>query len=353
MFDEKLRIPKSIRFLCALLLGLGAGGCFTSAPTPSVPAFLIVVNRSGTTGLIEYSLPLATGEQPLYSLPPAGTYEGGVPVQNDLFVFGTDANSTWTLWRYTLPLSKSPSPSSFTGFAGTPVAALSLANGQYVLFLEKTGSQACLEGFAAGSLISATSSSLPSPTLTCNSSNFSSISGTFQGGTMQLSADGSSLFVETTYLSGTSSQTTEQTFSAASIVNGVLPKANATYTLSATLATFPVEGAVESDNVLLLLPDPSVPGIDFYTVTSVLSGSGKLAPLAQNTAQITPLPSLLTLDPFGSFVYMATATPGGSPSTIWSFSLNEIQNGSNVAPFAQIGAGLTPVSLLTVVGTQG
>ncbi|MHB8421508.1 MAG: hypothetical protein ACYC9S_02800 [Leptospirales bacterium] len=323
-------------------------------PTPSVPAFLIVVNQSNTVGLVEYSLPLAMGENPLYTLPPAGTYQGGVPVQNDLFVFGLDPSNTPTLWRYTLPLSQSPSPAAFQVSSGQPVAALSIAGGQFVLFLEKTSSGgACLEGYTAGSLIDASPPTLPAPTLTCQAGLLSG-SGTFLGGTIQVSADGSSLFVETTYASTSGTkQTTEQSYPAGPVVNGSLPAPSATYQLSPVLFTLPIEGAVESNNVLLLLPDPSVPAVDFYPITSARNGSGTLQPLTSNTVSITQSPTLLAIDPFGSLLYMAAPNPGGGATSLWAFSLTALQNGSNVSPISQSGAGLHPVALLPVVGTQG
>ncbi|MHB1285850.1 MAG: hypothetical protein ACYCYP_04675 [Leptospirales bacterium] len=352
MFSEIPRTPGCIRFCLTLLLGLGVSGCFGSTPIPSVPSFLIVVNNSLSTGLVEYSLPLATGSVPLISLDAAGTYEGGVTVQNDLFIFGKDSGNAPALWRYTLPLSQSPSPMQLTGFQGTPVAALALAGGQYVVFLEKTASnQACLEGFTAGGLISTGSSALPAPSLTCSSSTFS-LPGSFIGGTMQLSGNGSTLLIETTYLSG-ENQTTIQAFPAGSIMNSPFPPANGTHPLSGTLSTFPVEGAAESNNVLLLLPDPSIPAVDFYKMTSIQTGTGNLSPLPPNSLSNIPLFPLLALDPFGSFVYMATTKGGGSSPTIYSFSLNSVQNSSNAVPFAQVGTGLNPVALLTVVGSQG
>lgn len=353
MFLEPLLVSGSFRFILAILLALSSGGCFASAPTPSVPAFLIVVNTSATAGLVEYSLPLTTGESPLYSLSSAGTYQGGVTAQNDLFVFGMGSGSTPTLWRYTLPLSKSPAPEAFQGFSGTPVAALSIAGGQFVLFLERTSSGACLEGYTAGSLISASPASLPTPTLTCHTGMLKG-SGTFRGGTMQLSADGSTLFVETTYNTASSgTHTTERTFATGTLINGSLPFPSATYTLSQALSLLPVEGGVESNNVLLLLPDPSTPAIDFYQVTTVRRGTGTLSPLTTNTVSITPTPSLLALDPFGSFVYMAAPDQTGGTPSLWGFSLTSVQNGNNVAPFALTGAGLNPVALLPVLGTQG
>ncbi len=352
MISETLHPPGFIRFCLTLLLGLGVSGCFGSTTIPSVPAFLIVVNNA-VTGLVEYPLPLATGSTPLFSLAAAGTYEGGVTVQNDLFIFGKDSGNVPSLWRYTLPLSKSPSPMQLTGFQGTPVAALSLSGGQYVVFLEKTGSsQACLEGFTAGGLISTGASTLPSPVLACTSSTFS-LPGSFQGGTMQLSGNGSTLVIETTYQNSGVNQTTMQAFSTGTLMNSPFPPATATHALSGTLSTFPVEGAAESNNVLLLLPNPSAPAVDFFEMTSIQSGSNQVSPLTQNSLSGIPLFPLLVLDPFGSFVYMATTQGGSSSPTIYSFSLNAIQNSSNAAPFAQVGTGLNPVALLTVVGSQG
>ena len=344
-------LPGRILFFFLLLL---PGGCFGTPPSPSNPGFMIVVNKtsttgSGTQGLLEYTLPLSSGQGPLVTRTAHGTYAGGVIAQTFLFVFGTASASGFpTLWRYNLPLSTAPAPTALLGFAGTPVAALSIANGQFVVFLEQTtAGGACLQGFTFGSLVDATGPNLPSPSLHCT--NTTLLDGAaITAGSLELSGNGSQVYVE----ASTSTQTEEVTVSAGGLSSGSL-QVVATHTLFPATFSGPFQGATES-TTLLLLPAPSTPAVVFYPVTG-LSQNNSLSPIATNAISVPTPPNLLAIGPFGTFLYTGVTEPSSASAfSIWSFNLSTLQSGPGpTAPFAQTGSGLHPAGLLTFTASQG
>lgn len=343
------------KILSVLLLVL-PGGCLGGSVASSNPGFMIVVNRtsgtgSGTQGLLEYILPLSDNQSPLVTRTSHGSYAGGVVAQTFLFVFG-DSQGAQSLWTYTLPLSKSATPKAETGFTGTPVAALAIANDQFIVFLEKTSSGACLEGFTFSSLANDVQTTLPSPAaLTCTQGTLSlSGSGGLTGGSLQLSGDGSEVFIE----ASTSSQVEEITVSAGSISSGSLGN-TLSHTLSGFDTTFspPLQGLAES-STLLLLPNLSEPAILFYTATDLTKGSGAVSSLADNPLNFSLPVNLLALDPFGTILYTAVTSAPTSTPALQSYDLNTVQNGpGNPAPLATAGKGLDPVGLLTFTASQG
>lgn len=345
--------PLSGRVLFFFFLLL-PGGCFGTPASPSNPGFMIVVNQTSTTGpgsrgLLEYTLPLSSGQGPLVTRTAHGTYAGGVIAQTFLFVFGT-LSGTPTLWRYSLPLSTAPSPTELQGFAGTPVAALSIANGQFVVFLEQTTSGgACLEGFTFGSLVDDTGPALPSPSLDCTNAPLSLGGAPFTTGGLQLSGNGSQVYVE----ASTSSETEVLTVSAGGLSSGSLQVA-ATHTLFSSSLSGPFQGATES-TTLLLLPDPYTPAVIFYAVTGLSQGGGTLSPTATNAISVTLPPNLLATGPFGTFLYAAVTNPSSSSvPAIQSFDISTLQSGPGpTAPFAQTGSGLHPAGLITFTASQG
>ena len=342
------------KILSVLLLVL-PGGCLGGSVASSNPGFMIVVNRtsttgSGTQGLLEYILPLSDNQSPLVARTSHGSYAGGVVAQTFLFVFG-DSQGTQSLWTYTLPLSKSATPKAETGFTGTPVAALAIANDQFIVFLEKTSSGACLEGFTFSSLANDTQTNLPSPTLTCTQGTLSlSGSGGLTGGSLQLSGDGSEVFIEVS----TSSHVEEITLSAGSLSAGSLGN-TLSHTLSGFDTTFspPLQGLAES-STLLLLPNLLTPAILFYTATDLTKGSGAVSSLADNPLNFSLPVNLLALDPFGTILYTAVTSAPTSTPALQSYDLNTVQNGPGTpAPLATTGKGLDPVGLLTFTASQG
>ncbi len=342
------------KLLFAILLVL-PGGCLGGPTAPSNPGFMIVVNHSTTTGsgsqgLLEYILPLSDSQTPLVTRTAHGMYGGGVVVRTFLFVFGTTSQGTPALWTYTLPLSKSASPTGQTGFAGKPVAALSIANSQLVVFLEKTSSGGCLEGFTFSTLANDTRTTLPAPTLTCSAGSLP-LSGALTGGSLQLSGDGSEVFIETS----TSNTVEEITVSAGSLASGSLGSTEV-HSLAkfTTPFTGPLQGVSES-TTLLLLPDLSRSAILFYTATELTKGNGNISPLADNSLNFSQAVNLLALDPFGTILYTAVTTPSPtSTPSLQSFDLNTVQNGPGTpAPLATTGEGLDPVGLLTFTASQG
>ncbi|AFS54055.1 hypothetical protein ACSYAY_09325 [Leptospirillum ferriphilum] len=339
----------------AILFLASPAGCLGGQVGVSNPGFLVVVNKSssigtGTQGLLEYILPLSDGQSPLVTRNAHGTYAGGVVAQTFLFVFGTTSQGDQALWTYTLPLSKSATPTARTGFAGTPVAALSIANGQFVVFLEETSAGGCLEGFTFSALVSDTGPTLPAPTLSCTAGNLS-LSGALTGGGLQLSGDGSDVFVE----ASTSSQSSpeEITLSAGTLASGSLGTETHQTLSELGSLSLPFQGITES-STLLLLPDPATPAVLFYTDTGLTSGSNAF--LSQNSLNISPPVNLLALDPFGTFLYAAftssSSTPSSTPS-LASFELKSVNNGSGTSPIATTGEGLDPVGLLTFTASQG
>ncbi|MHB1926698.1 MAG: hypothetical protein ACYCRD_05460 [Leptospirillum sp.] len=344
-------LPGRILFFFLLLL---PGGCFGTPPSPSNPGFMIVVNKtsttgSGTQGLLEYTLPLSSGQGPLVTRTAHGIYAGGVIAQTFLFVFGT-ASGIPTLWRYNLPLSTAPAPTALQGFTGTPVAALSIANGQFVVFLEQnpTSGEACLQGFTFGSLVDATGPNLPSPSLDCTNATLPLDGPAIPAGGLQQSGNGSQVYVE----ASTSTQTEELTVSAGGLSSGSL-QVVASHTLFSSALSGPFQGATES-TTLLLLPDPTTPAVDFYAVTG-LSQGGNLSPIATNGISVPDAPNLLAVDPFGTFLYAAVTSPSSSSvPAIQSFDISTLQSGPGpTAPFAQTGSGLHPAGLLTFTASQG
>ena len=347
-----IQVLRGGKCLAVLLLVL-PGGCLGGPVATSNPGFLVVVNRTsstgtGTQGLLEYILPLSDNQAPLVTRNAHGTYAGGVVAQTFLFVFGTTSQSDPALWTYTLPLSKSATPTARTGFSGTPVAALSIASGQFVVFLEETSTGGCLEGFTFSSLVSDTQSTLPSPALSCTAGELS-LTGGLTGGSLQLSGDGSDVFVE----ASTSSQVEEITLSAGTLASGSLGAQTTQQLSKLTSLSLPFQGITES-STLLLLPDPSTPAVLFYADTGLTSGSNAF--LSQNSLNISEPVNLLALDPFGTFLYTAftssSSTPSSTPS-LASFELKSVNNGSGTAPFATTGEGLDPVGLLTFTASQG
>lgn len=342
--------PGRILFFFLFLL---PGGCFGTPASPSNPGFMIVVNQtsttgSGTQGLLEYTLPLSSGQGPLATRTARGTYAGGVIAQTFLFVFGT-ASGIPTLWRYNLPLSTAPAPTALQGFAGTPVAALSIANGQFVVFLEQTTTGGgCLQGFTFGSLVDATGPDLPSPSLDCTNASLPLNGAAFTAGGLQLSGNGSQVYIE----ASTSSETEELTVSAGKLSSGSL-QVVATHTLFASSLSGPFQGATES-TTLLLLPDPSTPAVRFYAVTG-LSQGGTLSPTATNGISVPDPPNLLATGPFGTFLYAAVTNPSSySVPAIQSFDISTLQSGPGPTnPFAQTGSGLHPAGLITFTASQG
>ena len=347
-----IQVLRGGKCLAVLLLVL-PGGCLGGPVATSNPGFLVVVNRTsstgtGTQGLLEYILPLSDNQAPLVTRNAHGTYAGGVVAQTFLFVFGTTSQSDPALWTYTLPLSKSATPTARTGFSGTPVAALSIASGQFVVFLEETSTGGCLEGFTFSSLVSDTQSTLPSPALSCTAGELS-LTGGLTGGSLQLSGDGSDVFVE----ASTSSQVEEITLSAGTLASGSLGAQTTQQLSKLTSLSLPFQGITES-STLLLLPDPSTPAVLFYADTGLTSGSNAF--LSQNSLNISEPVNLLALDPFGTFLYTAftpsSSTPSSTPG-LASFELKSVNNGSGTAPFATTGEGLDPVGLLTFTASQG
>ncbi|AKS23969.1 hypothetical protein ABH19_09835 [Leptospirillum sp. Group II 'CF-1'] len=340
----------------AILVLASPAGCLGGQAGVSNPGFLVVVNKSpsigtGTQGLLEYILPLSDGQAPLVTRNAHGTYAGGVVAQTFLFVFGTTSQGDQALWTYTLPLSQSATPTARTGFSGTPVAALSIANGQFVVFLEETSAGGCLEGFTFSSLVSDTQSTLPSPTLSCTAGTLS-LSGALTGGGLQLSGDGSEVFVE----ASTSSQVEEITVSPSSLSSGSIGSPIVS-TLSefSTPITLPLtlQGVTES-STLLLLPDLSTPAVLFYSDIALTAG-GSVSFAANNSLNVSQPVNLLALDPFGTILYTATTPSSPSPSTpyLGAFDLKSVNNGGGVSPFATTGEGLDPVGLLTFTASQG
>lgn len=343
-------LPGRILFFFLFLL---PGGCFGTPASPSNPGFMIVVNQSsatgsGSQGLLEYTLPLSSGQGPLVTRTAHGTYAGGVIAQTFLFVFGT-ASAIPTLWRYNLPLSTAPSPTALQGFTGTPVAALSIANGQFVVFLEQTTSGgACLQGFTFGSLVDATGPDLPSPSLDCSNTPLPLNGAAFTAGGLQLSGNGSQVYVE----ASTSSETEVLTVSAGALSSGSL-QVVATHTLFSSSLSGPFQGTTES-TTLLLLPDPSTPAVIFYAVTGLSQGEGTLSPTATNGISVPVPPNLLATGPFGTFLYAAVTHPPSSVPAIQSFDISTLQSGPGpTAPFAETGSGLHPAGLITFTASQG
>lgn len=339
--------------ILVFFLFLLPGGCFGTPASPSNPGFMIVVNQtatqgSGTQGLLEYTLPLSSGQGPLVTRTAHGTYAGGVIAQTFLFVFGTTSGIP-TLWRYNLPLSTAPSPTALQGFTGTPVAALSIASGQFVVFLEQTSSGACLQGYTFGSLVDASGPDLPSPSLACTNAPLPLNGAAFTAGGLQLSGNGSQVYVE----ASTSSETEVLTVSAGSLASGSLQVA-ATHTLFSSSLSGPFQGTTES-TTLLLLPDPSTPAVIFYAVTGLSQGNGTLSPTATNGISVPAPPNLLASGPFGTFLYAAVTNPSSSSvPAIQSFDLSTLQSGPGpTAPFAETGSGLHPAGLLTFTASQG
>ncbi len=341
--------------LSALVL---QSGCGAAPPLVSLPEFLIVVNDNATgAGLVEYTLPLVSGQAPFTTLPSQGTYLGGFSDGITLFVFGEGAVNAPTLWRYSLPLSTSPAPATLGGLGGIPVGATPLAGGSIVVFLEKNtaSNTACLEAYNLSDLLNTGNGETLAPTNSCSSTPIALPAGasSFQTGTVQLSSDGSDLFVEEIYqTSGGTQETVVQTYS------------TSTYTLVATMyasTSYPstitaLEGGSESGNVVLLLPNPSTPGVDFYLVTTLINTSNDGQTISPNYASpisLPMIPTLLTLDNFGTYLY--TAQANGSVSSITSFGLNDVQNGSTAMPTAQTGSGLslTPSGLVVIVSSSG
>jgi hypothetical protein len=72
---------------------------------------------------------------------------------------------------------------------------------------------------------------------------------------------------------------------------------------------------------VVLLPDPSVPAIDLYPVTTLYgSGGGTLAPLSTTKLDLPAPPTLLAIDPAQNFLL------SGSSGTVSLFSLGAILN---------------------------
>lgn len=340
--------------ISALLFQAGCGG---SSPPTTAPEFLVVVNQSATgTGLAEYALPLSSGQVPVVTLPSQGTYLGGFSDQNYLFAFGKTGPSP-TVWRYALPLSTSPAPAVLTGFGGVPYGATGLASGSVVVFLEKDPStgMACLEGYNLSNLLDTptggTVTALNSDTCTNLPITQPSNATSFVTGSVQLSSDGSDLYVETVYQTSGGPTTIIQTYSPSLFTLVAAMTASTTY--PSTLQT--LEGAPESGNVVLLLPDPSSPGVDFYqvsTLTSNASNGTTISPFYSSSISLAATPSVLALDVTGTYLLTAQA---GTGNTIASFGLNDVQNGSNAVPLAQAGAGLSlsPVGLVVIVSSSG
>ena len=349
-----IQVLRGGKCLAVLLLVL-PGGCLGGPVATSNPGFLVVVNRTsstgtGTQGLLEYILPLSDNQAPLVTRNAHGTYAGGVVAQTFLFVFGTTSQSDPALWTYTLPLSKSATPTARTGFSGTPVAALSIASGQFVVFLEETSTGGCLEGFTFSSLVSDTQSTLPSPALSCTAGELS-LTGGLTGGSLQLSGDGSDVFVE----ASTSSQVEEITLSAGTLASGSLGSP-VVHSLSefSTPISLPFQGITET-STLLLLPDLSTPAILFYADTALTAGGNTVPSTADNSLNVSQPVNLLALDPFGTFLYTAVTSSTPSPSTpyLGAFELKSVNNGGDVSPLATTGDGLEPVGLLTFTASQG
>lgn len=339
--------------LSALVFQAGCGG---SSPPVSDPEFLVVVNDNATgAGLVEYALPLVSGQAPVTRLASQGTYLGGVSDGINLFAFGEGAANAPALWRYSLPLSTSPAPATLTGLGGIPVGGTSLAGGSVVVFLEKntTNQTACLEAYNLTDLLDSSGGNITSSS-PCSSNAISPPPGatSFLTGAVQLSSDGSDLFVEEVYQTSGGTETVIESY------------ATSTYSRIARLSppsSYPspitaLEGGAESGNVVLLLPHPSTPGVDFYLVTALISGSSNIQPINPTYASsiaLTTAPTLLALDIFGTYLY--TAQSNGSGDSIAAFRLNDVQNGSNASPYAQTGAGLslTPSGLIVIVSSSG
>jgi hypothetical protein len=342
--------------LSALLFQAGCGG---SSPPTTAPEFLIVVNQSATgTGLAEYALPLSSGQSPVVTLPSQGTYLGGFTDGSYVFAFGEGTGSAPTVWRYGLPLSTSPTPAVLTGLGGIPYGATGLASGSVVVFLEKNPSNgmACLEGYNLSNLLGTSTGGNVTPLAgeSCSAIPISKPSNatSFLTGSVQLSSDGSDLYVETVYqTSGGTPTTVIQTYSPSLFSLIAYMTTNVSY--PSTLQV--LEGAPEPGNVVLLLPHPTSPGVDFYQVsllTSNASSGTTVSPLYSSTISLASTPSVLALDVTGTYLLTAQA---GTGDTIASFGLNDVQNGSNAAPLAQAGAGLSlnPVGLVVIVSSSG
>ncbi len=338
----------------AILVLASPAGCLGGQAGVSNPGFLVVVNKSpsigtGTQGLLEYILPLSDGQAPLVTRNAHGTYAGGVVAQTFLFVFGTTSQGDQALWTYTLPLSQSATPTARTGFSGTPVAALAIANGQFIVFLEQTPTGGCLEGFTFSALVSDNGSTLPAATLSCEAGTLSLSNQVLTGGGLQLSGDGSDVFVE----ASTSSGVEEITLSAGTLASGSLGARTTQQLSKLTSLSLPFRGITES-STLLLLPDPSTPAVLFYADTGLTSGSNAF--LSQNSLNISEPVNLLALDPFGTFLYTAFTSSSSTPSStpyLGAFDLKSVNNGGGVSPFATTGEGLDPVGLLTFTASQG
>ena len=130
---------------------------------------------------------------------------------------------------------------------------------------------------------------------------------------------------------GGTTTTTLYLLTQSSLLSGGALSVQSTWTLNVSYgAGIPLSGAALSE--VLLLPDPSSPGVDLFSVTDLYGGGGgTLSPLSTASLSLTANPTLLGVDPAENFLFAA------SSGSVTLFGLNSILNPTGtLAPLGSI-----------------
>lgn len=309
-------------FLALLLAGLSSCGLPSNPVTP--PEILVTGETGGSGGeALGTSLPFTGVPVPVstHAILPGLSLWGSATVDNSLVVLARDANGTGEFLVAPLPLSGAPAFAqvSFPSLGGTPWA-LALVTPQIlaVLMTTSTAPQGCIALFDAAALVQMTGGGTISPSQACRPFG---ASGSLFGGFLLPLADGVMFLAGTVTSSGPGTQTTSLfLMTQSSVLSGNSINSTSSWILPASYGlNLPIAGVALPE--VVLLPDPSVPAIDLYPVTTLYgSGGGTLAPLSTTKLDLPAPPTLLAIDPAQNFLL------SGSSGTVSLFSLGAILN---------------------------
>lgn len=306
--------------LYGILLALAACGLAPSnSQTP--PEVLVTALGSATAAGISKGFSIPFGSSPVnlssQSLATGDTLWGGTVVDNTLILLSRTPSGSGEFLVSSLPLS-SREPAIVTGVSGTPYALAQ--SGQVLIVLTATSGapQGCLETFSTGTMVSlSTAGGAISPLGSCQP--LPPGTGSLSGGLLLPMADGVEFLAGT--LSGTTSAMDLRLYPLRTVVDGnSLASPQTTWSTSRSYpGETPLSAVALSSTVLL--PDPSLPAVDIYQVTTLYNGGGgTLIPLSTTSLSLGGPPTLLIVDPAQNFLMAA------SSGTVSLFGLGSVLN---------------------------